>query len=808
MKLRNSLLLPSLLIMTLVISAIAGNRVSTPEMMSTPRSAQPSSETHMMGTFEIILEDVDAWGGVTDIVLSMQNATHYSNPHVQLVEDIMADQMAHDAGYVTSVNLNVDGMVAFPNGIMGGPMVTLTLRVEPVLIVPSDRSGAYFENVTPEMAIQLAEEVVSAYETELGINLERLSLMMTSTYYYVDLTECVGNTYTLVYVSLLTASQANVVIPRFLDKLALMGGFMSLVEASGWQPLQAAALESIMAAKWLPYYDDVGSAVLSLFTFTDEPYIRPHPTHSDLYTRVNTLLIGVAALQEPGYVEASAGDESYSLKQHVGYVGNIKNKMAEDSSAASLSAIIAAAPAAGLEVDGWPSNLLNVNDQFKIPEDIELPGGMVIPANTTVSEVIRTFLSYLPIEFAYMVNEQLGLMDPTFFDDIVEYLWGGTTMLPDFKDMILSLNFSNAPQMPIKEMNFDLLRLIMERAGMNPNALISRLNPSLAATNPLMAIVDAFVRYFDSYHILDLLANEIYGDPVALENYFNTFIAGIEQFLKDFAGADFAEQFQTKEGLAEFIEEHWDIVLQALWDAMAADDLAAIKDAIHAMLNATNLQKHITPYLMADLGISLVAGIGYFIGVNLDSSTFIPNAINVADLVLKFDADPEELNIHGPYLIVTKYVEDRTVNVGENVQFNITVHNYGDATAYDIKVLDSANAGFDGERPFYWTRDTLAPGATWEISFNVVASEAGLYMDMPVLCVYFNVSLSLFDPEDPCAWQGTARYTTSAFGYQIQVVGAGNWWEGTVLGIPTLVVVGAAAGAAIVGVAILLVRRR
>jgi hypothetical protein len=82
-------------------------------------------------------------------------------------------------------------------------------------------------------------------------------------------------------------------------------------------------------------------------------------------------------------------------------------------------------------------------------------------------------------------------------------------------------------------------------------------------------------------------------------------------------------------------------------------------------------------------------------------------------------------------------------------------------------------------------------------------------MDYPAVCVYFNTTLSTFDPNTAEAWRGTARYTWSAPGYQIQVLGGGaNWWEGEILGIPTLYVAAGVGGVAVIGVAILLVRRR
>jgi len=256
------------------------------------------------------------------------------------------------------------------------------------------------------------------------------------------------------------------------------------------------------------------------------------------------------------------------------------------------------------------------------------------------------------------------------------------------------------------------------------------------------------------------------------------------------------------------VEEHWDIMLQALWDAMAGGNLPTIKTAVHAILNAQNFQSHITPYLMADLGSSLLGGMGFEFAINMDESMTAFLALNAADLLLTFDSDPASLVVTGPYLAVVKGAETRTVTAGNNVTYTITVHNYGTSTAYDVKVLDGMSAGLDGARPFYWTRSSLAAGATWIINYQVRAATAGLYMDMPAICVYFNGTLASFNPANASLWTGTARYTLSAPGYQINVQGAGGWLPTTLFGIPTLYVVAGVGGVAVIGVALLVIRRR
>ncbi|MHA2210828.1 MAG: DUF11 domain-containing protein, partial [Candidatus Thorarchaeota archaeon] len=597
--------------------------------------------------------------------------------------------------------------------------------------------------------------------------------------------------------------------------LATLGGFMDLADSPDWPLLMTSAVEAFLPYHYLPFYDNSSSFVGNFFAGIGDFYIRADASHTDLIEEVQGGVVSYAGFNAPGVVDAVVGDETYSLKDYVGHTSNIQNKMDQDPSSNSISAIVGASPGS-LTIPELPASWISLDDSFEIPSEIVLEPYLSIEANTTLGEALREILSVLPKGMALQLNDAMMDFNMTDIENgvnmVIDTIWGGPAGFMDLKTLILSLDLSDPaqfPMTPIEEINFDLLAEIMAQAGMNPEALISRIDETLAATNPVAAILEAFIDYFDSYNLLDILAPAIFSDPVALEGYLNEFGDGIETYLKDFAGIDFPTEFQTKEEIAAFIEDHWELTLGALWTAMAADNLAGIKTAIIDMMDMENLAEQFIPYLMADLGSSWLGGIGFLGAANVDPYNMTFESLNVADLTLTFDADPDELDVNGPYLVVTKGTSNRTVNVGDVVDFTITVHNYGNATAYDIMVLDGMSSGFDGEREFTWERATLADGATWTIEYTVEANDAGLFMDYPAVCVYFNTTLSTFDPNAAETWPGTARYTWSAPGYQIQVLGgAGNWWEGTILGIPTLYVAAGVGGVAVIGVAILLVRRR
>ncbi|MEM4736093.1 MAG: hypothetical protein QXS20_10305 [Candidatus Thorarchaeota archaeon] len=798
---------------------LARETVVTPQfVVMNDRVVHSSSGPHI-GTIEGITTEIDAWGGVTASIVTLQNMSHYNHVHIGKVTDKISAQLSSKDGFVATVTFSLSGLTPYPNGVVGPPIATLDLVVLPVVIVPAVRTDVYVADLTTLEAIQIADEIVSVYEGDLNINLERLWLSRSTFYTYFDygvpqmLLE--GNMYRMQYVAQLSSAAGSNTVSAYRSILAQMGGFMSIAGGTDWNNLLTTAAEMVQAAYWLPdYCSPSGFMVSELLESYSGAYLRADPVHTDLVTEVQYAAIGVVGFTQPGVVQAVDGDETYAIADHLGFTGPIKNKMQEDPSCQSLSVVMGFAPGS-LSIDGIPSQWYSIDDQYRVPEEIELPGGVVIPPNSTLSEIVRLLMTYMPIEIGLLLNEEIGSIDPTAFDEFVDYLWGGgATTFPNMSEWIHQMNFSEI-ETAVEEMNLDLLASLMAGAGMNPNALMDRIDDTLYSQDPIAALVKAFFDYFDYYHVFDILDNDTYPNMPSVNDYFSTLGNAVKQFLKDFAGFDLPSEFSTKAEFAAFVQQHWEISLQAIFTAMTSNDAAALKTAIQNALNVENLQQHITPYLMADLGSSMMNGIGFAIAINTDFSSGVYGLL-ADDLVFTFEAELDSLVIDGPFLSVTKihYIAGQSgtsaassVKVGDKITFNITVKNYGSETAYNVKVLDGMSAGLDGDREFYWTRASLAPGASWVISFEVDAVEAGLFMDYPVICVYFNASLSEFDPSDPMAWGGTARYTTSARGYMV-MISTPNWWEGTIFGIPTLYVVAGIAGAAVAGVAILLIRRR
>ncbi|MGY5853980.1 MAG: hypothetical protein RTU92_10470 [Candidatus Thorarchaeota archaeon] len=817
------------LVITLILPAIPTNAVDSMPIKSGAAELAMAGPPRL-GAIEGLYTNIDQWGGVENVIATAQNVTEYTSADVADLQTIVHNQMANDDGYAWQITFEMSGLSTFPNGVIGGSMATLQVMVRPVVEVPSDLDLADFADLTMNEAIAIANEVAAHYDSELGINLERLLTVPTDTseYFYYGMGHNMeGKLYQFTYVDMMATSAGETSIDTLLDRMVTLGGFMELAGGADWPSLMTQATEVYMPVHWRASSAPYGYFIGNMLSGFGSSFYRANAVHTDLQETVQGLVIAEVGFVEPGFVQTVVGDEEYSIKQHVGYTGDIESKMATHPSADAVSVIAGSGPQ-HVTFTGIPADFGFVDDSYEVPMSIPAPWG-TMPVNSTFNEILMTYLSEMPKSLALEMTSAFGMITPNMFDSYIDMIWGSTTAAwPDLDAMVRYLGPSDFPDVGDFSVNFDLVSEIMAHAGLNPDTLMGYLNETLADENPLAAIALAFIDFADAYDLFDILQSSTYSHPDTLEAYLNTFIGNVQDMLDEFANHDADTEFADKEAIATFVEDHWDITLQALWNAMAAysGDTTGVKAAVHDILDADNIESHVIPYLMADLGNSLMTGIGFAAHVNwLDmNSSYIFEALTVDDIVMSFEADPAGLTFDGPFLVVTKSPTERVVQLGTDITFNITVHNYGDAAAYDVKLLDASNPGLDGERDNYWTRATLASGATWVKEYTVTANDAGLFSDMPALCVWFNTTVASYNPADPAAWTGASFYAISAPGYQVYIIDAanpitwlptppggipaGNWWEGEIFGLPTLYVTAGVGGVAIIGVAILLIRRR
>ncbi|MGY5874851.1 MAG: hypothetical protein RTU30_03815, partial [Candidatus Thorarchaeota archaeon] len=755
---RNRLVLVVLVASVLLIP-LASNTVSSNDTIVKDEfdTAQLIAEPDLrVGTIEAIVSAVDPWGGVTNAVGCIQNASHYGYSYVDNLQTVTERQIAEENGAVSSVYLEMNAQTVYPNGVVGPPTAIIYLQVIPIYEAVAEQTQPNIVTLSLDDAYDLAEEIVSVYETALSLDFIKMGTY--SMEYYYGFSSYI-NVYHMAFVATPTAAIGLNAMTTLRMRLSQLGGFMSLLAGSTWPDSISHIVEAYLPAQIptdYPYYSMFNP--IYFYQGMGGPYFARILDPAYMYeVELQAGIAGGIFFYDPDSVTAVTGDESYSIAADVGYSGQIQNKMYEDNSVSSISAIAATTPSY-LEMSGIPTDWEVIDDDYDMPPMYVtylqyFPGG-------PLSEFIEFMGTAYPSSLLGSYMYPLAYLEPWSFDYTIDSLWGDYPYTPvDLKQYLLDFDYSGySAYIPVGDINIDLLSDLLSSAGLTPTVLVDYIDPTVAEDDPIEALILAFLAYFDNYNLLDILDDTVYPDPIAVEQELNTAIDGIASIIEDFSGIEVAPDFANKEAIAEFVEDHWDITLQALWTAMASfsNDTTPIKNVAHDILDKTNLMEHILPFLEMDLGTAIADGMGVALAVNYEYNPityqyhYRPMS---GDVELEFDLDLDSSLFSGPFLLVTKDASPRTVALNGDVGFTITVKNLGSASAYNLKLLDGMSPSFDGDREYYWTRNSLAAGQTWTVPYTVSASSAGVYMDIPAICAYFNQSLDTYvsTPTTPTA---------------------------------------------------------
>ncbi|TFG34127.1 hypothetical protein EU527_04995 [Candidatus Thorarchaeota archaeon] len=800
------------------------NEVKAPVGNSAPAAQE---DFNRIGTIEAIVTEIDRWGTVRNAIGSFQNASYYGYDFALDVQDVVAEQTALKDGFVSFAQLEVGSRSVFPNGVVGSPIAALTLMVSPIVVLPAIKENIYITSLSFEEAVTLAEEVVAVYEADLGINFDRLSTVRQANYvyYYYDEYSNVWDYvdfFIIQYMGILTSAQGNTALNAMQDRCSELGGFMDLVGGNRWPLAESSFSETLTfhhVSEYNNYYSyyNYNNPVYMLSTM-GRAFVRADASYPDRIESFQTGIISVAGFSDVNYISNGAGQETYSLKQHVGHVGNIESKMSQVSSINSISAIGAVTPPE-LSISGIPVDWDCVDQDFSFESEypIYVPFGS-IAGDSTIEEIMEAMMVQYPFMYAYAINEGISYMDPHMFDYIIDGLWGTPGYeYPDLREYIIDYDWSMMTMgSPVEEVNQDLLRAIFDKAGINPDSLMDRIDDTTFETDPMLALIEAFIDCFDSYHLFDILVNTTYSDPVVLEAFLNGYINNIEDMLANFTGSELPSSYATKEAFADLIEDHFGLVLQGLWDAMAdfTNDTSAIKAAIASMINPSHLAEEVVPYFMANMYSSFMIEYDYMMCINLPiTGMFVYDPeiepalyeLSTSDIVLTFDLSINSVTYEGPHLIIDKALPNRLA-IDTTVDVVLTVTNIGTGTAYDLKVLDGVSMGINTDKQYYWNRASLAPGDTWTMTCQISPEILGSYMEVPAILCYFNATLTSFNPAAIESWNGAAFYTASATGEIVSIV-SDAWWDGEILGVPITIVLAAGAGLIIIVIVVIMKKK-
>jgi hypothetical protein len=711
----------------------------------TEKEYEPAQYTTMpaVGTIEAIVTSIDPWGGVSNAVGCLQNATHYNYQFTSVLDEIIQNQLENEDGAVGSVYLEMNGRSVYPNGVVGSPTAFLYVNVKSVVEIDTE---AVTGDLTVTKAYDLADEVVQVYENKLGLNFQRMGTYGLYYHYYPDF---YFEAYSIMYVATPTVSVGTTAMAHLRNELSQLGGFMNILKGSLWPDAISHAVELYLPIQWTSYGYPMPS--MPYYFLQSSPYYAriAHPDMVSYQLSFQSGISGGVAFNVPEYVSSTQTEETYSLAAQVGYSASVENKMYDDDSMKSMSAIAAAAPSY-VNMNGIPS------EWEIIDEDMYIPPNQIYYGTYFQGGPLEDYIKYMgtSLPSIYLQPYFSALMiSPETYDYTIDYFWGDYPITPvDIREEIINGDYSTYSQYyPLEDINYDLLAKILEDAGLTPTVLTEYIDNNIAEEDPVLAVIKAFLNYFDNYHILDILDDSVYPIPNNFVEKINPSIEGFRSVFEDLSGIQVIADLSHKESIAEFVEEHWDITLQALWTAMEtySDDTTPIKNAVHDILDSENLINHFAPFMEMDLGSPIADSMGMMLAYNYEiytwpTYTYMFHDISSSNLNIEFELNIDTSLLNEPYLLLTKTPNVRSITSGDSVTFSILVENLGPKTAYDIKVLDGTNPAFDGNREYYWTRDSLAPGDSWTISYSVIASDDGVYMDIPAICVYFNKSTDTY----------------------------------------------------------------
>ena len=131
---------------------------------------------------------------------------------------------------------------------------------------------------------------------------------------------------------------------------------MDLINAPNW-PVDDSILSETLFFEHhsvkTGYYSSMDNPMYFYGT-ESRPFVRAASVHTDYIESFNLGVLGMAGFMIPSYMEDVTGDETYSLKQHIGYAENIQSKGHQSTTIGAISSIAAITPT-GMDISGPPA---------------------------------------------------------------------------------------------------------------------------------------------------------------------------------------------------------------------------------------------------------------------------------------------------------------------------------------------------------------------------------------------------------------------------------------------------------------------
>ena len=791
-------------IAVLLITSQVGTFWAQPDVHCAP--APPEVEDGYR-TVEMLTMNVGSEGRLSVNVVSVQNGSHYygdtstSGTHFKEAQTAIREQAEEDVGYVTEIAIEAMTQFTALTGEVLSPAVIVDATVSPVYVIPDTAGDPYVTSLNWSRAVALAREVFDALIGDVITWPESTAPIVYSIPQNVTV-DYEGDIHQITYTQYRIVNVVfSPVLPyedveHLVDRLASMGGFMSLLNSTRW------ADDGSACGMVLRRVDRASPKLMNGIGVSPVSIAIRHEAMSGLDDGCDTMVMGRASIctdEHQIWEDVSV----WSLLNHFGSDGSLMNKMYEDPSACSLSIIGATGPN-GMTVQGVPEEWLRLDDMpaypFEIP--LEKDGGVIMPGTEGYDLLMRILnqLGSVSPETNYTVADRGKVK---WFNDVwspsFDWSWGeGNAGTPMIHDILIH------PEGCLLDTASPLLSLAVFGTHEQGDG-VYWIDPD-RELGP--ALFEALLRSIDCYGFIPLLENGSWAAE------FNASIASKGFGFIDALSADYgitppAIAAWDLQEVKEFLSENWDEVVQVFSRYLVAD-LSAQSARIDSTWTAKEPEELWLLFNQTisggfDIPPALVNGLDGFCAVNLhadyneidkaydSASPLLFQSTNIG-VTFHLDAMPL-LDISQSYLKITKTCslgrQNKEVYSGSRLWYNITVSNLGLETAYDVTVIDGLVPGLrvhDVSSPLLFRTASLDPGENWSVEYEVSPTIPGIYVEMRAICLWFNASIDDV-ALDARAWFRDSD-SISEPGEPIQVLWSGptgNWFTGSTMGIPNFV---------------------
>ncbi len=733
------------------------------------------------------------------------------------------------------------------------------------MVLPSETGDLHVTSLTKKEAEAMSMDFVHAYEDILDVELECLMKYSLS---HNELVRCSDGTvenvtivaYHAVYISLLDDAPPSVTCRRPFDHIGHLGGFMSLVNASGitngrWMLIERlrAIYERAFSKLDKPSPHLFGGVAIGI-----NQTVRVDPNATPSIDIGHTVIGQLTAIwHTPPSNTADTMTEHFSLADILGLDSPIENKMQQDPYAKSVSSISCSAPSIEA-ISGIPEDWASFNSD-DAPFDVFRPpcgyGGssITIPAGTLLNNTLLGLARQLPIITAREARPIGFAVDSSLIhpyhddfwrmpDDISHWTEWEEVQYSHLEEVSLyTVRWGAALfswiRSPVEDLavSTDVLSKCLDEAGMTPSMMTSMLNLSATGVSVIPLLIDSLFDAYTSFQSSSL--GKSISDMVEKTEIICDLSDQFNLFMSNTAGITIPTAFATREDAEDFFNRHRESLILG-WCAFLNEKICNAENMtlqykinfLCTTLSWQDIVRYMYPAVLSTVrpmngapALDRVIAIN-FARSDMDSGKEFnkssPKLYLYSDISINGSFTYTDRVSEGPRIVVERREMcistwhdrslSRSMEVTSPISGSCIIKNVGTTTAYNLSIYNTRPGCKKIYEECSSSLDSLAPGENITITYELMPLQTGLYRDLPVICVYYSRPLNTLNTSAPSNWDGLHYYVTTPIEHLFYITRTPNildWFTDTTAGIPNYLIVGMASALGI-AVVVLLVRRR